>query len=90
MSRRFGKLFAHARVSHNGVVSFLEPPMDHEPGEKVIIYERRDMTTDEFRAIGHRLIDWIADYRAGIAGRPVMARTAPGDVRLQWAPSASA
>src|SRR5947209_16398763 len=39
------------------------------------------MTPDEFRATGHRLIDWIADYRAGVAGRPVMARTAPGEVR---------
>jgi aromatic-L-amino-acid decarboxylase len=41
------------------------------------------MTPEEFRRVGHRLIDWIADYRAGVAGRPVMARTAPGDVRAQ-------
>jgi aromatic-L-amino-acid decarboxylase len=39
------------------------------------------MTPEEFRAHGHRLIDWIADYRAGVANRPVMARTAPGEVR---------
>ena len=39
------------------------------------------MTPEEFRAAGHRLIDWIADYRAGVATRPVMARTAPGDIK---------
>lgn len=45
------------------------------------------MTPDEFRRIGHQLIDWIADYRAGIAARPVMARTAPGEIKDQLPPS---
>jgi aromatic-L-amino-acid decarboxylase len=39
------------------------------------------MTPDEFRAAGHRLIDWIADYRSGIERFPVMARTEPGAIR---------
>src|SRR5437899_530960 len=39
------------------------------------------MTPDEFRAAGHKLIDWIADYRATVADRPVAARTQPGEVR---------
>src|SRR5262245_34808201 len=39
------------------------------------------MTPDEFRSLGQRLIDWIADYRSTLAGRPVMARTAPGEVK---------
>ena len=43
------------------------------------------MTPDEFRRIGHRLIDWIADYRATVASRPVMARTEPGDVKSSTA-----
>ena len=41
------------------------------------------MTPEEFRARGHQLIDWIADYRARVAEFPVMARTAPGDIRRQ-------
>jgi aromatic-L-amino-acid decarboxylase len=41
------------------------------------------MTPEEFRKHGHELIDWLADYRAGVAARPVMARTAPGEVRKQ-------
>ncbi|MGH9533909.1 MAG: pyridoxal phosphate-dependent decarboxylase family protein [Terriglobales bacterium] len=39
------------------------------------------MTSDEFRRCGHQMIDWIADYRAGLAQRPVLAPTAPGEVR---------
>jgi aromatic-L-amino-acid decarboxylase len=41
------------------------------------------MNTEEFRAIGHQLIDWIADYRAGVATLPVMSPAAPGEVRAQ-------
>jgi glutamate/tyrosine decarboxylase-like PLP-dependent enzyme len=41
------------------------------------------MTPEEFRKAGHQLIDWIADYRTNVAGLPVMARTAPGEVRAQ-------
>lgn len=39
------------------------------------------MTPDEFRAHGHRLIDVIADYRATLAERPVMAPSEPGAIR---------
>ncbi len=39
------------------------------------------MTPDEFRTAGHRLIDWIADYRATAESRPVMAQTQPGDIK---------
>jgi aromatic-L-amino-acid decarboxylase len=41
------------------------------------------MTPEEFRKQGHRLIDWIADYRAGIAKRPVMAQVKPGEIRAR-------
>jgi aromatic-L-amino-acid decarboxylase len=39
------------------------------------------MTPDEFRRQGHALIDWIADYRSGLANRPVQARCEPGAIR---------
>jgi aromatic-L-amino-acid decarboxylase len=39
------------------------------------------MTPEEFRRAGHRLIDWIADYRATVESRPVMAQTSPGEIR---------
>jgi aromatic-L-amino-acid decarboxylase len=39
------------------------------------------MTPEEVRRAGHRLIDWIADYRGSIETRPVLARVEPGDLR---------
>ena len=41
------------------------------------------MTPEEFRTHGHQLIDWLADYRANIADRPVMATTQPKDITTQ-------
>jgi len=40
-----------------------------------------DMPADEFRAAGHRLIDWVADYLEHSERYPVLAQTAPGAVR---------
>ena len=41
------------------------------------------MTPEEFRRAGYRIIDWIADYRAGIESRPVMAKSSPGEIVAQ-------
>ncbi len=46
------------------------------------------MTPEEFRIAAHELVDWIADYRAGVAVRPVLAQVAPGDVAAGVAPAA--
>jgi aromatic-L-amino-acid/L-tryptophan decarboxylase len=38
-----------------------------------------DMPPDEFREHGYEVIDWIADYFAGIDEYPVLARVKPGE-----------
>ena len=39
------------------------------------------MTPEEFRRLGHELVDWVANYRATVGARDVIARSAPGEVR---------
>ncbi|HTS60413.1 MAG TPA: pyridoxal-dependent decarboxylase [Candidatus Acidoferrales bacterium] len=39
------------------------------------------MTPDEFRRIGHQIVDRIADYRTSVEHCPVMSRSAPGEIR---------
>jgi len=41
------------------------------------------MTPEDFRRIGHEVIDWIADYRAGVAARPVSCDAEPGALLRQ-------
>lgn len=41
------------------------------------------MNPEEFRKIGHQLIDWIADYRTRVADLPVRSQLEPGAVRAQ-------
>ena len=48
-----------------------------------------DPTTDEFRAAGHRIVDWIADYLQNIDQYPVLSRVQPGDIAKQFAGAAS-
>jgi aromatic-L-amino-acid decarboxylase len=43
------------------------------------------MTPDELRRWGHEVVDWVADYLAGIEEHPVVPDVAPGDVR-SWLP----
>src|SRR4051812_40713268 len=45
------------------------------------------MTPEEFRAAGHQLVDWIADYRTQVEQRPVMARSEPGAIKARLPPS---
>ncbi len=41
------------------------------------------MNPEEFRRLGHMVVDWIADYRARIAEYPVQSQVGPGDIRAQ-------
>ena len=36
------------------------------------------MTPEDFRRVAHEVVDWIADYRAGVAARPVACDAEPG------------
>ncbi|MEV4730903.1 aminotransferase class I/II-fold pyridoxal phosphate-dependent enzyme [Saccharopolyspora sp. NPDC049426] len=39
------------------------------------------MSPEEFRRVGKQVVDWIADYRAGIESLPVRSQVGPGAVR---------
>ncbi len=39
-----------------------------------------DMPADEFRRAGHEVVDWIADYLAGIRDYPVVSHVQPGEL----------
>ena len=40
-----------------------------------------ELPPDEFRSIGHRLVDQLADFLAGLPSRPVTAGETPAEVR---------
>jgi aromatic-L-amino-acid/L-tryptophan decarboxylase len=40
-----------------------------------------DMDPESFRMYGHQVVDWIADYLEHAKEYPVLAQTAPGDIR---------
>ena len=42
-----------------------------------------DMPGEDFRRIGHELIDWVADYFEHIEDLPVLAQIEPGDLKSQ-------
>lgn len=47
-----------------------------------------DMTPEEFRRYGREVVDWIADYLAGVGEMPVEPRIHPGDLVDALPPSA--
>lgn len=40
-----------------------------------------DLDPDEFRRMGHAVVDWVAAYREGLVDRPVRPAVVPGQVR---------
>jgi glutamate/tyrosine decarboxylase-like PLP-dependent enzyme len=40
-----------------------------------------DLDSEQFRAAGHALVDWIADFYAGLPDRPVNPRQSPADLQ---------
>ena len=45
------------------------------------------MDGDEFRRLGYRLVDWVADYRQQLESLPVMSRARPGEIKARFAQS---
>jgi aromatic-L-amino-acid/L-tryptophan decarboxylase len=41
------------------------------------------MTPDEFRRLGHALVEWVAKYREAMPSLPVMSRATPGSIAAQ-------
>ncbi|HEX7152404.1 MAG TPA: pyridoxal-dependent decarboxylase [Thermoanaerobaculia bacterium] len=48
-----------------------------------------DPTSADFRAAGHQLVDWIADYLDDIDQHPVLSRVQPGDIEKSFAAAPS-
>ena len=42
------------------------------------------MNADEFRRLGHQLVDWVAEYRERIEERPVMSPVRPGEIKSRF------
>jgi len=38
------------------------------------------LSPDDFRALGHRVVDWIADYHERVESLPVLSRVKPGEL----------
>ncbi len=45
------------------------------------------MTPEQFRAHGHAVVDWIADYHARLESFPVLSAVAPGELRRALPPA---
>src|SRR5262249_27947157 len=60
-----------------------------EPGRGEVVARRRQdhngaMDAEEFRRLGHLLVDWVAEYRTGLAARPVMSPVRPGAIKARF------
>src|SRR5262245_30063930 len=42
------------------------------------------MDAEQFRQLGHALVDWIAEYRETLEARAVMSPVRPGDIRARF------
>jgi aromatic-L-amino-acid decarboxylase len=53
------------------------------PGREHSARQLGDLDLEEFRAAGHQVVDWIAEYLARIEDYPVLSRTEPGSIQGQ-------
>ena len=43
----------------------------------------KDMSPEEFRKNGYKMIDWVADYFENLESKPVLPSVNPGDIKKQ-------
>jgi len=55
--------------------------MKPEPEQSSRTEQLGDMSAEEFRRYGHRVVDWIADYLAHPERYPVLSQNQPGDLK---------
>jgi aromatic-L-amino-acid/L-tryptophan decarboxylase len=55
--------------------------MGSKPGQDTETHSSRHMSPEEFRARGHAVIDWIADYYKRIESFPVLSQATPDQIR---------
>ncbi len=60
-----------------------EGDVDVAPGTEHGARQLGDLDLEEFRAAGHRVVDWIAEYLARIEDYPVLSRAEPGSIHRQ-------
>lgn len=48
----------------------------------------KDISPEEFRVLGHQIIDWAADYLKNIEQYPVLSKVSPGDIENDLPPNA--
>src|SRR4051812_20746080 len=61
-----------------------------DPAQTPSLPQHGDMPPEEFRRHAHAMVDWMADYLAGVEQYPVLSRVRPGDVAAQLSPAAPA
>jgi aromatic-L-amino-acid decarboxylase len=72
----FGRILATRAIP----ICNLQSAIGYYPAEELSMTSVLDPSTAEFRAAGHRLVDWIADHFDRIDDVPVMAQVAPGEI----------
>ena len=56
-------------------------PVDDPVGDPKEVADRGDLPPEEFRRLAHEVVDWMADYLAGVGELPVFPVLEPGAIR---------
>jgi aromatic-L-amino-acid/L-tryptophan decarboxylase len=68
-------------MTDSHVLATSEEPGQDTLGEQTAPWGVTDLDPEDFRGLGHAVVDWIAGYRAKLPGLPVVPTVAPGEIR---------